>query len=341
MTLPTAGTGQFYATADALQLDDVTFGYGHNQVVKNVSLRIPKGSFVTLLGPSGCGKTTLLKLIGGYLVPSAGRILLHEQEVTGLPPENRNIGMVFQSYALFPHLSARRNVAFGLEVRGHSKTAIRQQVEIAFDRVGLAAELRDRLPRQLSGGQQQRVALARALAFSPPLLLLDEPLASLDRQLREQLRSELKSVHQASRVTSLMVTHDQEEALAVSDLIGVMKGGRLVQFGPPSELYERPKTPFVAAMAGLASLVPGDCIGHGADSLFLIRPEQVRLGTDFPGDVLEVAYQGREVKVLIQCRGFRLKLMVPASVAVTRGQTIGVTICDGPLWEIPDRDDSP
>src|SRR5262245_55997055 len=179
---------------DAVQLRNVSFAYRREPVIHNVAIAIPQGTFVTLLGPSGCGKTTILKLLAGYLTPQQGQILIHGKDVTALPPERRNVGMVFQNHALFPHLTAQQNVAFGPDVRGESKATVAKRVETALDRVGLAAAFWDRWPSQLSGGQQQRVAVARALACQPPLLLLDEPLASLDRQLRDRLRVELKEI---------------------------------------------------------------------------------------------------------------------------------------------------
>ena len=340
MNSPTAGIAPSCATADAIRLDDVSFGYDGEQTLRHVSLSIPRGAFVTLLGPSGCGKTTLLKLIGGYLLPSHGRIQFEQRDVTLEPPHSRDVGMVFQSYALFPHLTVRKNVAFGLEVRGVAKQAIRDRCEEVLDRVGLATELRDRLPAKLSGGQQQRVALARALAFGPSILLLDEPLASLDRYLREQLRSELRAIHRASEVSTLMVTHDQEEALSVSDYVGVMRAGRLIQFGPPQELYARPNTRFVAQILGDANFIRGEQIGERPGGLILIRPEHVRLGAEFPGQVLGVSYHGASQTVEVQCHEFRLKLLCPADVRLQVGTSIHVDIPRRHCWEVPDEDET-
>lgn len=338
MNLPTAGTEPCCAMNDAVRLDAVSFGYGRESVVRDVSLSVPQGAFVTLLGPSGCGKTTLLRLIGGYLSPSHGRIVLHEKDVTSLPAHARDVGMVFQNYALFPHLSVRRNVAFGLEVRRQHSSIVREQVESALDRVGLAVELRDRLPRQLSGGQQQRVALARALAFGPSLLLLDEPLASLDRHLREQLRAELRMVHAISRVSTLMVTHDQDEALAISDFVGVMRAGRLLQFGEPRELYNRPRTPFVARFLGDANLITCDQLGMSQQGIGLVRPEQVRLGGDTSGRVVGVSYRGTALMLDVQCDAFPLKVSCPADTNLSVGDAITVDIPRGSLWIVPEPD---
>ena len=249
-------------TADGLRMTGVTFGYGPTPVVRDLSFAVPAGRFFTLLGPSGCGKSTVLKLIGGYVTPATGRIVVRGRDLTGLPPESRNAGMVFQNYALFPHLTARQNVAFGLEVRGRPRTERVRKVDAVLDRVGLTAAERDRKPAGLSGGQQQRVALARALVIEPDLLLLDEPLANLDRQLREHLRDGLRTLQRDVGVTTVMVTHDQDEALAVSDEIGVMAGGTLAQVGSPVDVYRRPRTPFVARFLGAANLVPGDLLGR-------------------------------------------------------------------------------
>ena len=292
---------------------------------------------MTLLGPSGCGKTTLLKLIGGYLLPTAGRICVQQNDVTTLPPNLRNIGMVFQHYALFPHLSARANVGFGLEVRGISTALIRTRVDEVLDRVGLAAAERDRFPSQLSGGQQQRVALARALAFGPPVLLLDEPLASLDRHLREQLCNELRTIHTRSDITTLMVTHDQAEALSVSDYVGIVRDGRLLQFGPPREVYEKPATPCVASFLGEANLIPAERLGLPG-KLLLIRPEHVRIGTEWPATVVGLSYRGAELSLEMQCQGFSLKLTCSSDTGIRVGDSIHVNIPRESLWEIPQQD---
>ncbi|HRI53779.1 MAG TPA: ABC transporter ATP-binding protein, partial [Pseudomonadota bacterium] len=220
-----------------------------------VSLELPAGAFFCLLGPSGCGKTTLLRLLGGYLQPDAGRVFIGDEELTNAPPERRGIGMVFQSYALFPHLSARDNVAFGLQARRVPRAARAQRVEEMLDRVGLSAAERDRRPRELSGGQQQRVALARALVIAPRLLLLDEPFANLDRHLRERLRGELKELQRRTGVTTLLVTHDQDEALSLADQVGLMLNGRLLQVDTPQRLYQYPRTPFAARFVGAANLL--------------------------------------------------------------------------------------
>jgi len=303
-----------------------------------VSFAVPQGHFATLLGPSGCGKTTLLKLIGGYLAPASGGIEVYGRTVEGLPPEMRNLGMVFQNYALFPHLNVQRNVAFGLEVRGVAKAAVREKVEAVLDLVGLTPDERRRYPRQLSGGQQQRVALARALAFDPPLLLLDEPFSSLDRQLRHQLRAELAAIHQQTRISTLMVTHDQEEALAVSQLVGVMRWGRLLQFGTPWELYFQPRTPFVARFLGEANLLEGRRLGLSSRALVLIRPEQLKLGGSLPARVSGLQFLGADMRVTLECDGLRLAMRCRAEADLTVGQTVFIEIPASGLWEIPEGD---
>lgn len=327
-----------HGVTDAVRLDAVSFGYGNQLVVKDVSLSIPAGAFVTILGPSGSGKTTLLRLLGGYLSPSHGQIYLQGGNATALPPNLRQVGMVFQSFALFPHLTARQNVAFGLEVRGLPKAKVRQQVDATLDRVNLNPAERDRFPSQLSGGQQQRVALARALAFEPPVLLLDEPLASLDRHLREQVRIELCRIHRLSAVTTVMVTHDQDEALASSDLVGVMQGGRLLQVGPPRELYNRPRNAFVARFLGDANLIEGTRIGANPKSLYLIRPECVRIGSDFSGMVRSVNFHGADLVVEVQCPDFVVKLRTRTDNALSVGDSISLDFPRERLWEIPDED---
>jgi ABC-type Fe3+/spermidine/putrescine transport system ATPase subunit len=248
-------------TGAALELDGVGFAFGGTAVLSGVSLRVEPGSFFSLLGPSGGGKTTLLRVVGGYLTPSAGRLRVGGSDVTDLPPERRNIGMVFQNYALFPHLSARGNVVFGLEMRNVPRGERGRRVEAMLDRVGLTAAERDRRPSSLSGGQQQRVALARALVIEPALLLLDEPVANLDRQLREQLRGELKALQRRTEVTTMLVTHDREEALLLADRVGILAAGRLLQVGDPRDVYHRPRCPFVARLLGDVNLLAIESAG--------------------------------------------------------------------------------
>jgi len=317
---------------DAIRFEEVSFRYGAADVVRGVTLSAAPGEFLSLLGPSGCGKTTLLKLVGGYLEPEGGRIWMSGQEMTRTPPQSRQIGMVFQNYALFPHLTARLNVAFGLEVRGEPAATTARRVEEMLDRVRLETALRDRLPAELSGGQQQRVALARALAFAPRLLLLDEPFASLDRHLRDQLRGELRRIHQESGVTTLLVTHDQEEALGISDRIAVMHGGRILQDGTPRDLYERPRGEFVAGFLGEANIVPGDLLDRSPRRRFLVRPEQIRLDGDRPGQVRSVCYQGATALLEVETDQFLWKVRAPATARIRPGEAVRLALPGDP-WE--------
>ncbi|WP_439598466.1 ABC transporter ATP-binding protein [Falsiroseomonas sp.] len=230
--------------------------------VDGISLDLPQGALLALLGPSGCGKTTTLRMIAGLEAPDGGRILVAGRDVTPLPPHRRNMGVVFQSYALFPHLTAAANVSFGLEMRGVARAERAKRVADALALVGLA-DLAGRKPRQLSGGQQQRVALARALAPQPDLLLLDEPLSALDAKLREEVRDEIRAVQQRLGTTTVFVTHDQTEALAMADLVAVMNRGRIEQLATPEEIFARPATRFVATFVGRATILPAEVIGDG------------------------------------------------------------------------------
>jgi putative spermidine/putrescine transport system ATP-binding protein len=331
-------------SAAGLAVEGVSFAYAGAPAVREVSLAVPAGSLLALLGPSGCGKSTLLKIVGGYLAPERGRVLLRGRDVTALPPEARNAGTVFQNYALFPHLSARRNVAFGLEVRGVPRAERDRAVSATLARVGLSAAEADRKPAQLSGGQQQRVAVARALAFGPDVLLLDEPLANLDRHLREHLRGELRALQRATGVTALLVTHDQEEALAVADAVAVMGAGRVLQVGPPEDVYERPQTPFVARFLGAANVLAGARVGRPG-AVVLLRPERCTVNAPvaprwaWEGRVTAVAYLGAGALVDVACAsGLHVRARVPAGCAVRAGDTVTVGASDEHLWTIPDAD---
>ena len=243
-----------------LKLEHLTKAFGAARAVDDISLDLVSGEFVTLLGPSGCGKTTTLRMVAGLEKPDGGVVRLGGTDVTSLPPFRRNIGMVFQSHALFPHMTVAENVAFGLRMRKIDKNTRRQRVREALDLVRLADYL-DRYPHQLSGGQQQRVALARALVVSPDILLLDEPFGALDRTLREALQEELRQLTRKIGITSLFVTHDQEEALILSDRICVMNAGRIDQIGTPNEIFERPETHFVADFMGVGNFIAGTVSG--------------------------------------------------------------------------------
>jgi spermidine/putrescine transport system ATP-binding protein len=250
------------STQPSVRLVGVTKRFGDLTAVRELDLDIDRGEFFTLLGPSGCGKTTTLRMVAGFEEPSEGRVLLDGTDVTGLPAFKRPTNTVFQSYALFPHLSVEDNVAFGLRRQGAAKDEIRRRVAEELERVGLAAEAK-RKPAQLSGGQQQRVALARALVNRPAVLLLDEPLGALDLKLRKQLQVELKGIQRDVGITFVYVTHDQEEALTMSDRIAVMNRGVIEQVDGPENVYERPRTTFVAGFIGVSNLMPAEIVSPG------------------------------------------------------------------------------
>jgi putative spermidine/putrescine transport system ATP-binding protein len=283
-----------------VSLQGIVKSYGPMRVLHDVSLEIAAGEFCTLLGASGSGKTTLLKIVAGFEPFDAGRLAVDDRDIGGVPVSKRNIGMVFQNYALFPHMSVRRNVAFGLEMRRLSQEEIQHRVDEALALVDLGA-YGDRLPRQLSGGQQQRVALARALVIRPDILLMDEPLGALDKNLRQSIQLQLKALHRRIGVTVIYVTHDQEEALHLSDRIVVMDDGRVVQNGTPQELYFRPANRFVAGFLGECNFVPdaaGGCVG--------VRPEHLRIGSHalpcdgrFDAVVTDVVFLGTGFKVVL------------------------------------------
>lgn len=243
-----------------LRLEQLCKSFGDDPAVADVDLHIQRGEFLTLLGPSGSGKTTLLMMIAGFLEPTAGDIHLDGRSIKSLMPEKRNFGMVFQGYALFPHMTVSQNIAYPLEVRKQPRGTIAKRVEEMLDLVQLGA-FGDRLPRQLSGGQQQRVALARALSFDPPVLLLDEPLGALDRKLRTDVQTQLKNLHRRVGKTFVYVTHDQEEALSMSDRVVILNHGRVVQVGSPEELYERPTSVFAANFLGKSNFLRGTVKG--------------------------------------------------------------------------------
>jgi spermidine/putrescine transport system ATP-binding protein len=241
-----------------------------------VSLSIFDKEFFTLLGPSGCGKTTLLRLIAGFEAPTAGRIRIGDLDAVALPPQARPVNTVFQSYALFPHMTVAENVGFGLEMLKIARPEIETRVRAALAMVRLD-NFASRYPRQLSGGQQQRVALARALAPRPKVLLLDEPLSALDLKLRKEMQSELKRLQQETGITFVLVTHDQEEALAMSDRIAVMSAGHVLQMGAPREIYDNPANRFVADFIGESNVLPGALLGRSADVMIAVRPERISI----------------------------------------------------------------
>jgi len=242
--------------AKGVSIEHVSFGYGATRVLDDVSLEVAPGEFFAFLGPSGSGKTTLLRLVAGFGTPDQGRILIGGRDVTRLPPWSRNVGMVFQSYALWPHMTVAKNVAFGLERRRLPRAEVTRKVGEALSLVGLAG-LADRRPAQLSGGQQQRVALARTLVIEPEVLLLDEPLSNLDAKLRHEMRAEIRALQRKLGLTAIYVTHDQEEANAIADRMAVLDGGKIQQVGAPLDLYDNPANRFVATFLGTANLVEG------------------------------------------------------------------------------------
>ena len=252
-----------------IRITDLTKRFGSLEAVSRVSLEIRDGELFTLLGPSGCGKSTLLRLIGGFYVPDAGEILFDGRLVNTVPPSRRNIGMVFQNYALWPHMTVSQNVAYGLKIKRLAAQEILARVAEGLRKVNLTG-LEDRYPGQLSGGQQQRVALARALVLNPELLLLDEPLSNLDAKIRVAVRSEIRKLQKELGITTIYVTHDQEEALTLSDRIAVLNQGKVFQIGTPRELYEQPATPFVADFIGVNNLIPGTVAAEG-ETLLRVR----------------------------------------------------------------------
>jgi spermidine/putrescine ABC transporter ATP-binding subunit len=338
-----------------IELDAIGKRFGTVDAVKSVSLSVAEGEFVSLLGPSGCGKTTTLRIIAGFESPTSGRLRIGGREMNDVPVERRGLSMVFQNYALFPHLSVFENVAFGLRLKRVAKSEIETRVRKALDQVGLAG-LGDRSPRQLSGGQQQRVSLARGLVVNPAVLLMDEPLSNLDLKLREQLRDEIRALQRSLGMTAVYVTHDQGEAMAMSDRIAVMHGGGIEQVGTPRDIYERPSTTFVASFIGHCNLLPGSLDASGrlfrtpggvhlrvasgaspsrerGDIRLAIRPETVRFLADgherAPGDdnlisgrVRDTVYLGdvAQVSVAIMTEGGRVAETLNAAWRIVRGE---------------------
>ena len=283
----------------SVELQGVNKYYDDCHALKDINLTINHGEFISFLGPSGCGKTTLLRTIAGLEDSSDGIIYLSGKNVTNKPARQRNFGIVFQSYALFPNLTVEENIGYALKSKGQSKKTIKERVNELIELVGLA-KLNDRFPSQLSGGQQQRVALARALAPNPKLLLLDEPLSALDAKVRHTLRSELKQLQQKTGITTIMVTHDQEEALAISDRIAVLKFGEIEQIGTPDEIYSTPATEFVAEFVGTINKLT---LPHDGQS-YIVRPEWIELFNTpnenrIPGVIEDVEYHGASTRVTL------------------------------------------
>jgi ABC-type Fe3+/spermidine/putrescine transport system ATPase subunit len=293
--------------------------FGETQAVAGMDLEIGRGELFALLGGSGCGKTTLLRLLAGFETPDAGRILIDGQDMTGVPPHVRPVNMMFQSYALFPHMNVAANVAYGLRREGVPKSEIGTRVAEALALVKLE-EFGGRRPAQLSGGQRQRVALARALVKRPKLLLLDEPLAALDRKLREGTRFELVRLQEQLGLTFVIVTHDQEEAMSMASRLAVMDAGRIVQIGTPHELYEHPASRFVADFIGIANILD---LGNG--QWLALRPEKIALSSDRPataqaisGEVMDIAYEGDRSLYRIAVKGGAAMLVSRANAVRSR-----------------------
>ena len=337
----------------AVECRGLTKRYGTVTALDDVSLTIRPNEFFTLLGPSGCGKTTLLRSIAGFSTQDSGSIFVHGQNLDGLPPYRRPVNTVFQSYAVFPHMNVARNIAFGLEMSGLSKGKIAARVEEMLALVRLEA-MGSRMPSQLSGGQQQRVAFARALAPGPRVLLLDEPLSALDQKLRTGMQLELKRLQRDVGITFVFVTHDQHEALTMSDRIAVMSGGRILQIGSPEDIYERPVARFVADFIGETNLIEAEKVGPGryriasgvdleaADAgamgqavTLVIRPERTRLdrlaAASLPGEVEQVVYEGTDTTYYVLLRqGDRIRVCEQnrsgARPRFAPGDAVGVTL---------------
>ncbi len=326
-------------TKSYLSIQGVSKRFGLFAALEHVSIDIAKNEFVCLLGPSGCGKTTLLRMIAGLEQPTAGSMIIAGREITSLPPAKRNIAMMFQSYALFPNLTAAQNIAFGLQEKKLSRQDIAAKVEEALDMVDLS-HVRDKYPAQLSGGQQQRIALARAISLSPDVLLLDEPLSALDAKVRQKLRREIRRLHEKFGMTTVMVTHDQDEALTMADKIVVMNHGEVVQVGTPEVIYTQPATPFVADFIGAVNFIESRRFDPGqreASTLLAIRPEHVRLlayesECGIVATILESEFRGAFYRIYLEWRDdeaqttVQLTLDLPAAQAnkldVRRGQKV-------------------
>ncbi|MCB8879701.1 ABC transporter ATP-binding protein [Acidisoma cellulosilytica] len=335
---PAAITTPTRSTAPARHLIEVVgvekiFGdvaTGH-RALEAINVLIEEKEFFTLLGPSGCGKTTLLRMIAGFEHPTTGEIRLQGRDVASLPPRERPVNMVFQNYALFPHLTVSQNVAFGLEMLRWKKPDITARVQETLSLVKLS-HFANRKPAQLSGGQQQRVALARALAPRPQVLLLDEPLSALDLKLRKEMQFELKRLQRETGITFILVTHDQEEALAMSDRIAVMNTGRVQQIGTPEEIYDHPTNRFVADFIGEANLIPGESLGRRSDAVIAIRPERIEIAGPgvtprITGVVDNATFLGSDTLMEIIVPGIRLRARIRGAAKLPQGKEVGL------VWE--------
>jgi ABC-type Fe3+/spermidine/putrescine transport system ATPase subunit len=291
----------------AISLRGISKRYGRHLALEHLDLEIRPGEFFCLLGPSGCGKTTTLNLLGGFVEPTSGSIFIQGRRVDGLPPHARDVNTVFQSYALFPHLTVRENVGFGLKMARVERRERETRVDLALSMVGLE-QVADRVPAALSGGQQQRVAVARALVNRPAVLLLDEPLGALDLKLRKRLQLELAQIHREVRTVFVYVTHDQEEALALADRIAVMRDGRIEQVGTPREIYRRPRSRFVAEFIGESNF-----LRQPDGRVAMVRPEQLAISSDgglVAAEVLHGSFLGNRTRLAVRCPGSREPVLV-------------------------------
>ncbi len=304
-----------------VELEGVEAGYGSRLVLRGVTLAFPRGRVTAVLGPSGCGKTTLLRVVAGLVEPVRGRVLFDGEDYTRVPPERRNVGVVFQDLALFPHMTVYENIAFPLRVRGYPEAEVRRRVRWALELVGLdPGEFSGRSVASLSGGQQQRVAIARAIVYEPRVLLLDEPLSHLDLKIRQRLIEELRGIQRETGATMVYVTHDQWEAMELGDYVAIMRDGRVVQWGEPEEVYDNPVDDFVATFFGDANVLPSRLVGLGGDGrVAVVRPEDVEVTREDPGPgyiVLEAVvrdrvFQGGQVRVTLRVDGVELKALLP------------------------------
>jgi len=326
----------------AIQFNKVSRHFGDVKAVDQVNLEIINGEFFAMLGPSGSGKTTCLRMIAGFDRPTGGTINLFGQDVSNLPPYERNVNTVFQDYALFPHMDVGENIGYGLMIKKVAKTEIAKQVDEMLDLVQLKG-FASRKPSQLSGGQRQRVALARALINHPKVLLLDEPLGALDLKLRQQMQVELKAIQQRVGITFIFVTHDQEEAITMSDRIAVFNHGKIEQVGSPSEIYEKPASAFVAGFVGTSNLISGELAKRltGSDKTFSIRPEKIHVNTTektttmdtitLDGVVRDVVYLGLYTRYLVEAEGVDIVVVeqnlktTSTDVVSAKGQKVRLT----------------
>ncbi|HXI93578.1 MAG TPA: ABC transporter ATP-binding protein [Blastocatellia bacterium] len=329
--------------AHEVELQNVTKRFGEVIAVDSVSLAVLRGEFLTLLGPSGCGKTTLLRMVAGFERPDAGRVVLGGREVTQLSPHQRDVTTVFQHYALFPHLSVFDNVAFGLERRSVARDEIKGRVATALDMVRLGG-LDERQPSELSGGQQQRVALARALVVEPRVLLLDEPLAALDLKLRKQMQIELKGLQRRLGISFVYVTHDQEEALTMSDRIVVMNAGRIEQVGRSEEIYERPKTSFVAGFIGVSNIIEGT-VEEVTGDLSVIRVGSASVGAQAngvkPGERVRVLVRPEKISISTELAAGLLSGKIDSAVYLGESTQWKVTMENGQALTVLEQNREP